>query len=100
MRNVFERLDLRLSCRSGQPASLKVADNEHNTKGQFRLIPRGTGRPDAGKVHLRTCYLIFVLKELTFTLSHGRDTHPIGRLLVPASSFADYSKILLPTPPH
>jgi hypothetical protein len=50
---VFERLGLKLCCPSGKVGNLKVFATESNTKGQYRLTPRGTGRPEVAKANLR-----------------------------------------------
>jgi hypothetical protein len=50
---IFEQLGLTLCCPSGKPGSLKVFANEKNTKGQYRLIPRGTGQPEASRANLK-----------------------------------------------
>ncbi len=63
----LERLGFTLCCPSGRPGSLKAFANERNTKGQFRLVPRGTGQPEASRASLRDL--------LPFLRFAGADAH-------------------------
>ena len=65
--NAFEQLGFTLCCPSGQQGSLKVTSDETNTKGQFRLIPRGTGQAEKVRANLRD-----LLPYLRF---EGADAH-------------------------